>query len=157
MDLVDDENLVAVTRRPDGQSGDDHLADIVDSRMCRRVDFEHVDVARFGNFNAGVAPSARVGRRALLAIERARENPRGRRLTDAARPRKDERLREPPARERVFQRPRHRQLSDDIVEPLRPPFARDHLIGHGNVRTEPRPGRACGTFQDLLSAAAFRP
>ena len=102
--------------------------------------------------------AARIGGRPLLAVQRARQNPRRRRLADAARAGEDERLREPPARERVAQRPRHRLLSDDVVEPLRPPLARDDLVGHEvrmlnamfetvrscrvriALRIEPRPG-----------------
>ena len=112
--------------------------------------------------------AARIGRRPVHAVQRPRQDARRRRLADAARSGEHERLREPAARQRVAQRPRHRLLSDDVVELLRPPLARDDLVGHFRVqssdfglqmalRTEPRPGGACGTCQDLLSAAAFRP
>ena len=62
--------------------------------------------------------SARARMRAVVVLP----TPRG--------PGEHERLRQPPARERVAQRTRHRLLSDDIVELLRPPFARDDLVGH---------------------------
>jgi hypothetical protein len=58
------------------------------------------------------------------------EDARGRRLSHAARTGEHERLRQPAAPQRVAQRPRHRVLADDIVEPLRPPFARDDLVRH---------------------------
>ena len=74
--------------------------------------------------------AARVGRRPLLAVQRPRQDARRRRLADAARAGEHERLREPAARERVAQRARHRLLADDVVEPLRPPLARDDLVGH---------------------------
>ena len=64
------------------------------------------------------------------AVQRPRQDARGRRLADAARPGEHERLRQAAARQRVAQRPRHRLLADDVVEPLRPPFARDDLVGH---------------------------
>ena len=60
----------------------------------RGVDLEDVDVAALGDFDARVADAARIGRRALHAIERARQNARGRRLADAAGPGEDERLRD---------------------------------------------------------------
>ena len=61
-----------------------------------------------------------------------------------------------------------RALPDDVVELLRPPLARDNLVRHeiadcrfliadSRLQIEPRPGVSCGTCQDLLSAAAFRP
>ena len=62
--------------------------------------------------------SARARMRAVVVLP----TPRG--------PAEHERLREPAAGQRVAQRPRHRLLSDDIVEPLRPPLAGDDLIGH---------------------------
>ena len=74
--------------------------------------------------------AARVGGRPLHAVQRARQDARGRRLADAARPGEHERLREPPALERVAQRARHRLLADDVVELLRPPLAGDDLVGH---------------------------
>ena len=128
VDFVDDEDLVAVAHRHDAEAGDDHFADVVDAGVRGGVDFEHVDVAPFGNLDAGVAVAARIGGRPLDAAQRPRQNPRRRRLADAARPGEHERLRQPPARERVAQRPRHRLLSDDVVELLRPPFPRDDLV-----------------------------
>src|ERR1051325_4981965 len=90
-----------------------------------------VHVPAFGDFTAGIALAAWIGRWATLPIQRPRQDPRRRRLADAARPGEHERLRQAAARERVAQRARHRLLSDDVVELLRPPFARDHLIRHG--------------------------
>ena len=63
-------------------------------------------------------------------FKRPRQDAGGRRLADAARPGEDERLRQPAARQRVAQRARDRLLADDIVERLRPPLARDDLVGH---------------------------
>ena len=74
--------------------------------------------------------AARIGGRPVHAVQRARQDARRRRLADAARPGEHERLREPAARQRVPQRPRHRLLADDVVELLRPPLARDDLVGH---------------------------
>ena len=133
VDFVDDEHLVAVPDRHDRQPGDDHLADVVDLGMRGRVDLEDVDVASLGDLDAGVAFAARLRRRTVHAVQRARQNARGGGLADAARSGEHERLGQTPARQRVAQRPRDRLLSDDIVELLRPPFARDDLITHGRV------------------------
>ena len=58
MDLVDDEDLVAIARRPHLQPVDDHLADVVDAGVRRGVDLEHVEVAALGDLDAGVADAA---------------------------------------------------------------------------------------------------
>jgi hypothetical protein len=130
--LVDDEHLVAIAHRCDRQIRDDHLADVVDLGVRRGVDLEDVYIAALGDLDAGLAAAARIRGRPAGAAQGARQNPRGGGLADAARPGEHERLREPPARQRVAQRPRHRLLPDDIVELLRPPFARDHLVRHRN-------------------------
>ncbi len=96
MDLVDDEDLVAIADRPDGQAVDDHVADVVDAGVRRRVDLEHVEVAALGDLDAHVADAARFGRRALLAVEGARQDAGGRRLADAAGAGEDEGLRQAP-------------------------------------------------------------
>ena len=130
MNFVDDENLVAVPHGHDRQPVDDHLAHVVDAGMRRGVDLHDVDVAPFGNLAAGVAHPAGIGRRPLVAAQRARQNPRRRRLADAARTRKHERLRNPPALDGVGQRTRHSRLADDVIELLRAPLAGENLVGH---------------------------
>src|SRR5947207_13569225 len=125
--------------------------------MCGCVDLEHIHVAAFRDLDARLAHAARRRRRALHAAERARENPRRRRLADAARTREHEGLREPPALDGVLQRTRHRALSDDIVERLRPPFSCDYLVSHAGNTKSTAIRSTCGTWQGLLSAAAFRP
>jgi hypothetical protein len=137
--LVDDEHLVAVARRRDRQAGNDDLADVVDAGVAGGVDLEHVDVAPLGNLDAGVARAARLGGRPLLAVERPRQNAGSGRLAAAARPGEDERLGNAPARQGVAQRARHRLLSDDVVEPLRPPLPGEDLVGH---RRSGRSGRS---------------
>ena len=136
MHLVDDEHLVAVPDGDDAEAGYDHFADVVDTGVRGGVNFEDVDVAPFGDLDAGVALTAGIGRRPLDAVQRARQDARRRRLADAAGPGEHESLRQASARQRVPQRARDRLLSDDIVEPLRPPLARDDLVGHGEYRVQ---------------------
>ena len=102
--LVDDEHLVAVAHGRDRQPGDDHLADVVDAGVAGGVDLEDVDVAPLRDLDAGVALAARIGRRPLHAVQRPRQDARGRGLADAARAGEDERLRDPAAGQRVAQR-----------------------------------------------------
>ena len=127
MDFVDDENLVAVADRRDAEAGDDDVADLFDLGIGRGVDLEDVDVAALSDLDAGVADSARIRGRPLDAVQRARENPRRRGLADAARPGEDKRLRDPLRRNRVAERLGDAALADDVIEPLRPPFAGDYL------------------------------
>ncbi len=130
VDLVDDEDLVAVADRPYPEAGDDDVADLLDLRVRRGVDLEDVDVAPLGDLDARVAGSARVGGRPLHAVQRAREDPRGRRLADAARPGEDVRVRDALAGKRVAERLGDAALADHIVEPRGPPFAGENLVGH---------------------------
>ena len=154
--FVDDEDLVAVANRHDRQAGNDDVSDVVDAGMGGGVDFQDVDVAAFGNLDARVTLAAWIGSGSFRAVQGARQYPRGRRLPDTSGAGKDERLRQPPADQRVTQRTCDRLLSNDIVEPLRTPFARENLVGHRcsdcvmsdcRLRTGPRPGVACGTFR----------
>ena len=130
VDFVDDEDLVAIADRGNRQAFDNHLADVVDAGVGRGVDFEHVDVAAFGNLDARVAHAAGLGRRPLHAAQRPRQDARRRRLAAAARARQHERLRDPLALERVLEGARDRLLSEHILELLRPPLAGEDLIGH---------------------------
>ena len=109
---------------------DDDLADGVDAGVGGAVDFEDVHVAAVGDFHAGVALAARLGGRALHAVERARQDARGGRLADAARARKDKGMREPAGRDRVLQRFDDAALADDVFKPLRTPLARQCDVGH---------------------------
>ena len=80
--------------------------------------------------------AARIGRRPVHAVERPRQDARGRRLAGAARAGKHERVRDAAAGNGVAQRARDRLLSDDLVEPLRPPFAGKNLISHREVEVQ---------------------
>ena len=95
MHLVDDEDLVAVAHRGHAEALDDDLADLFDFGVGRRVNLEDGHVAPLGDLDAGVADAARVAGRALLAVQRARQDARGGGLADASRAREHERLRDP--------------------------------------------------------------
>src|SRR5262249_11266411 len=118
-----DEDLEAVADRRDRERLDDDLADSVDAGVGGAVDLEHVEIASFRDLQTCVAFAARLRGRPFHTVERACENPRRRRLADAPRARKDERLREPSGRNRVFQREDDAALTDDVFKALRTPFA----------------------------------
>ncbi len=129
VDLVDDEDLVTITHRPDTEAGDDGVADLVDSGVGRRVDLEDVHVAALGNLDARVADAAGVRRRSRDAVQPARQDAGGRRLAHAAGPGEDERLRDAVARDGIAQRLRDATLPDDVIEPLRTPLSCENLEG----------------------------
>ena len=131
MDLVDDEDLVAVARRaksPDPAMTTSRMlsmpvwlaASISSTSMSRPCAISMQ--ASHSPHGSGVGP--------VDAVQRPRQDARRRRLAAAARAREHERVRDAPARNGVAQRARHRLLPDDIVEALWPPFAREDLIGH---------------------------
>ena len=72
--------------------------------------------------------AARLPGRSRFAVQASRENACGRRLSHPARAGKDERLRDALRRDGVAQSLRDAALSDDILEPLRAPFARQNLV-----------------------------
>src|SRR6185436_15105585 len=130
VDFVDDEYLVAIADRRDGKPRDDDFADVVDPRVAGGVDLEDVDVAPLCDLHAGLTHAARLRGRSLYAIERLGEDAGGGRLARAARPGKDEGMRNPAAGDGVAQRARDRLLADDLVKALRSPFSRQNLVGH---------------------------
>ncbi len=146
MDLVDDEDLVAVADGRDVQAGNHHLADVVDAGVARCIDLEDVDVAALRDLDAGVALTARIGRRTLHAAQRARQDARRRRLAAAARPGQDKRMRHSSARQRVAKRTRDGLLPYHIVELLRTPLTGQNLVSH-----ESTPNCATPNLQDALA------
>ena len=134
MNFVDDENLVAVANRRDGQPGNHHFANVVDAGVTGGVDLEHVDVASLRDLDARVTRAAGLRRRTLHAVQRLRQDPRRRRLAASSRAGKHERMGDAAARNGVAQRARHRLLADDLIEALRTPLAGEDLIGHRTSR-----------------------
>ena len=130
VNFVDDEDLVTVAHGHDRQPGNDHFADILDLCVSRGIDFEHVDIAPFGNLAARIADTTRFGGWTFLAAQRSGQNSRRRRLANAARACEDERLRDAAAPDRVGKRSGDRRLADDVIELLRAPLAGEDLVGH---------------------------
>ncbi len=79
------------------------------------------------------ASIARFRRRAVHAVQRLRQNPRGRGFSHSARAGKNVRVRHAIAADRVLQRFRDVRLPDKIPERLRAPLACDDLVAHGEL------------------------
>ena len=86
MHFVDDEDFVTVADRRHAEALDDDGAHLVDLRIRRGVDLDYVHVATLGDLDAGVALTAGLGRWSVEAVQAPRQNPRRRRLANAARP-----------------------------------------------------------------------
>ena len=98
------------------------------------VHLDHVDVPALGDRAARLADVARRDRRTALpvradAVERLGDQPRGRGLADAADAGEQERMRDPPALDRIGERLHHRVLADQLGKGLRAVFAGEHAIG----------------------------
>ena len=131
--LVHDVELVAAARRRVLHVVDDDLADLVDLRVRGGVELEHVQAVARGDLAAAVALAARLDRRALHAVERLREDARGRGLAGAARADEDVSLRQPVLLDRVLERARDVLLADDLVERLRAIFAGENRVAHAET------------------------
>ena len=102
---------------------------------------------------AVIADSARRDRRPLNAVERFRQNARGRSFPDTARPDEKISMREPVLFDRVLQRLRDMILPDQIVKRLRPIFPREDLVAHAsNLNALNLPGnkKSITTDSDFL-------
>src|SRR5208337_3207905 len=106
----------------------DDRASVLDLAVSGAVDFIDVERAAAANLDARRAFAARLRGRALLAIQASRENPRRRRLTDAANPGEQKRVRDSAPLQRFAERARHVLLADQFREALGPPFAREYEV-----------------------------
>ena len=126
MNLVDDIDLVARRHRSVAHAVD-QLANVVDPGAARRVHFDDIHMAVLGDRHAGVTLAARADRGAAPAIdantvERAGENPRGRRLADPAHAGEEIGVGQAPAFDGVGQGAHQRFLTDQFRERRRAIF-----------------------------------
>ena len=129
--FVDDVDLVAIARGqvPGGLAQRPHVVDAV---VGGGIDLLHVDVGAGGDVDARPADTTRLRRRALLAIQGAREDAGAGRLAAAARAGEEERVRDAPRLERVDQRPDDVLLTGQIAEPLWSIFSGEDEIRGGH-------------------------
>ena len=133
VNFVDNVDFVARRNRGVAHLFDD-LAHVIDPGVRCRVHLDHVDMAAFGNRNAGLTHTARINRRPALpirpnAVQRLGDQPRGRGFTDPPYPGHQKRMGQPVARDSVGKGAHHRFLSDQFGKGLRAIFARQHPIG----------------------------
>src|SRR5262249_39575243 len=133
VDFVDDVDLVAVARRqvPGCLA---QGADVVDAVVRGGVDLLQLDVCAGGQVGAGRTYAARLGRRPLLAVERAGKDACAGGFSATARAGEEERVRHPARLERVDQRPDHVLLPGQVGKPLRPVLAGEDEVRSGHRR-----------------------
>src|SRR2546423_7230469 len=106
------------------------LTNLVDLRVRRGVVFEHAERVPAGDLPAWIANSARGNRRTFHAIQGLCQNARRRSFAGSAGTDEEIGVRQPVLLDRVFERPRHVGLPDEIVERLRTILSRENLIAH---------------------------
>ena len=107
------------------------LAHVVDAGVRRGVELEQIDEAAGVDVDArGAGAARRRGDAVGDAVEALGEDPRDRRLADAARAGEQVGVMQAVARERIGQRRDHVLLPDELAERLRPPLAGEYLVAH---------------------------
>ena len=138
VDFVDDINLVSIARRRIAHGLED-FADFVNPPVGRAVDLDDVHRTALGNFAAALACIAGLFARGMLAVERLGKDARRRRLSHAARPRKQKRMRHAVLHNRVLQRHRNVLLPHQIGKCLRAPLSgQNDIRRHKIPSSEPR-------------------
>ncbi len=142
--FVNDEHLESITGRLDTNIRNDHVANIVDAGVRRCVDFQDIHRAAFGDLatrRAGrlVQRGARRGSWSLgfVTVKGFGDQPRGRGLADAAGAGKKISVMQPAVLNRIAQRLGQDFLPGYVFEFLWAPLARDYLISHKKVRSDP--------------------
>jgi hypothetical protein len=125
--LVDDVDLLASLDRR-GRRLLAEVARVLDAAVGGRVDLDYVQVLSLADPKALVAGAARLGRRALLAVDHLGQDPGGRGLPRSARATEQERVREPALANRAHQRADHVLLPQDLTGTLRPVLAIQGLV-----------------------------
>lgn len=139
--LVDDVDLVAaLDRREEGPLT--QVARVVDTTVRRRVDLDHVDAAgpAASQVGTGFADPARLGDRALLAVDRAGQDPGAGGLAAAAWAGEQVGVVDPVVAQRVPQRNGDMVLPDHLGERLRaiPAVQRKGCFHDGNPSADRR-------------------
>ena len=133
MHFVDDVDLEARAGRPVVDRIDD-LADVADPGARGCVHLHHVDVAAFGDGDAGFANAARFGGGAAFAVgadavQALGDDPGGGGLAHPADAGHHEGMRDPVGRKGVLQGADHRLLPDQVGKGLRAVLAGKDLVG----------------------------
>ena len=154
--LVDEVHLEAAARRR-VLNVVEQLARVVDLGARGGVDLDEIDEPSRIDGRARRADAAGLRNDARLAVQRFREQARDGGLADAARAREQIRVMQPVVRERIGERLHDVRLPDELLEPPRPPFARQNRVTHaflcfheiGGPR-QPDPGTQPGCYRCSL-------
>ena len=130
MNLVDVENLEVPAGRGEAH-GLAEVADLFDAVVRGTVDFQHVERAALGDFNADVLVGVEVGFGAAGAVERLGENAGGGGFSGAAGADEKVGVGQPFLGDGVAKGPYDMVLSEDVVEGFGSIFAGEDLITHG--------------------------
>ena len=128
-------NDVDFERRIGGRvfAGLAQFADLFDAVVARAVNFQNVERAAFGDFNAARILVVEIDFRAAGAVQAFGEDAGDGGLAGAARAAKQVGVRDALLLDGVGERLGDVLLPDDVGEPLRAVFSGDDLIGHGAI------------------------
>ena len=136
--FVDDEDFVAVARRPVAYVFP-QLAHLVDAAIRCRVDLDHIRRVPRRHFQAACAHAAGVNGWALNTVEASRQDPGDRGFPGAALSGKNVAVGDPLLQNRIFERRADVFLADQFRKRLRTVFPGNDLV-HEEVS-----GRLCQT------------
>ena len=129
MDFVDHEHFVLADHRR-VLSLFQKIADVIDTGIRSRIDFNHIHRMTARNIETAFALSTRNQRITARAVQRFRQDACRGRFTDTTGSRKKERMMQTTADDCIFNRLRDMLLANQIVERFRSPFARHCNISH---------------------------
>ena len=109
------------------------VAHLVDAVVRGTIDLHHVEMRPLRDRDARRIVDIKVCLGPVGAIERLRENARRRSLARATRPDEKISMGDATAVDGIGQRAHHVILTDEVGEGLRPPLARDNLIGARHI------------------------
>ena len=130
MHLINDVELIPAVRRRVFDVLDDNLPDFIDLRVRGRIELEHIERVAGGNLLARVADAARRDCRSVNAVQRFREDSRGRRFSGAARAEKNVRMCQAVLLDGILERAGDVILPDDFAERLGPVFSGKNRVAH---------------------------
>ena len=130
MHLIDDVELIPAVRRCVFDVLDDNLPDFIDLGVRSGIELEHIERVAGGNLFARVANPTRRDRWSVNAVQRFRQDSRGRRFSGATRADKNVGMRQAVLLDGILERAGDVILSDDFVERLGPVFSGKNRVAH---------------------------
>ena len=132
MNFIDDEDLVAIPRRPVPDAFP-QLTNLVNAAVGGRIDLENIDGLARGHFPAGSAVVTGIDGGALPAVQRLGQNPGRGGLAHSPCPGKQIGMGDAILGDGVLEGLRRGSLPHDFSKGLRPPLAGQNLVTHEPV------------------------